>query len=185
MIREYPLQLPNKQSNKEFKIGDILTFERFIRLNPHWAVNTFDFDKGSFKLDLKDHETEQEFSLQGQLDTSKSTIYSVSFDNNIFSSIIIKPKGNEIIAEVTYTEDTIEEAIESKIVFWLRSIQAYLRLYQKNTPYTFFHRLMMNKMVLTMTPSQRKICLMLYRVTLLEILAIFLIVVGYFLFVPQ
>jgi hypothetical protein len=40
----------------------------------------------------------------------------------------------------------------------------------------------MNRMVLTMNPSQQKICLMLIRFTFLEILVILLIVVGYFIF---
>lgn len=186
MIKEYKLQLPSKtRSGNVLKISEILNFERFIRLNPYWVVKSLEFDGSNFRLDLRDHETEEEFVLNGQLNSSANALYSVSFEDNIFNGVSLIQKGNEIVAEVSYSTKEVEESLETKIVFWLRSIQAYLRLYLKKTPYTLFYRILMNKMVLTMTPSQRKICLMLYRVTLLEILAIVLIVVGYFLFVPQ
>ncbi len=41
----------------------------------------------------------------------------------------------------------------------------------------------MNRIILKMTPSQRKISLMLIRLTVVEIFVILLIVVGYVIFV--
>ena len=41
----------------------------------------------------------------------------------------------------------------------------------------------MNKMVLQMNPSQRKISIMITKITIIEVLVIILIVVGYSIFV--
>ena len=56
-------------------------------------------------------------------------------------------------------------------------------MYLKNTLNTVFFRYIMNKIILKMTPSQRKISLMLIRLTVVEIFVILLILVGYVIFV--
>ncbi len=65
------------------------------------------------------------------------------------------------------------------MLLWIRSIQEYLRIYATTTPYTVFFRLLMNRMVLQMDPSQRKICLMLTKITVVELVVILVIVIGY------
>jgi len=85
---------------------------------------------------------------------------------------------------VTYNlEEEPDEAVERLVVLWIRSIKEYLRMYLKNTLNTIFFRYIMNKIILKMTPSQRKISLMLIRLTVVEIFVILLIVIGYVIFV--
>ena len=83
---------------------------------------------------------------------------------------------------VRLTQDTpqLSSEEEQDLTLWLQSIRQYLRLYLKTTPNTLFFRFLMNKALLKMNPSQRKISLMIYRFTLLEIVVILIILVGYF-----
>jgi len=69
------------------------------------------------------------------------------------------------------------------LLLWVKAIREYVRIYAKKTVATLFFRLLMNRMVLQMNPSQRKICLMMARLTIVEIFIIILIVVGYVIFV--
>ena len=72
---------------------------------------------------------------------------------------------------------------DDSFLLWIRGIREYIRLFMKNTPVTLFFRFLMNQMVLKMDPSQRKISMMITKITAVEVLVVILIVVGYVLFV--
>lgn len=72
---------------------------------------------------------------------------------------------------------------DDPLLLWIRAIKEYIRIYLKRTPATLFFRLLMNKMILKMDPSQRKICLMMAKITAVELLVILLIVIAYAFFV--
>jgi hypothetical protein len=65
---------------------------------------------------------------------------------------------------------------------WLRGIREYLRLYLSNSPNTLFFRFLMNRVMLRMNPSQRKICIMIYKITVVEIILILVIIIGFVYF---
>lgn len=67
--------------------------------------------------------------------------------------------------------------------FDLQSLFPKDRLFLKQTPVTLFFRVLMNRMVLKIDPSQRKISMMITKITAIEVLVIILIVVGYVFFV--
>lgn len=182
MIIEYKLELPSSTPKNTLNPIKNLTFERFLRLNPIFIVKECEISDGSFSLALKDHETEEEFDLKGKIDFSIPSDYRIEFDSGVYKSINIRPKGDELIAEVDFRDEKISEKLDENTFLWMKSIREYLRLFAKDSIYNYFFRIIMEKIILTMTPSQRKVCLMLYRVTLVEILAIVLILVGYVLF---
>ena len=68
------------------------------------------------------------------------------------------------------------------MLLWIRAIQEYLRLYATTTPQTLVFRGIMNSMMLKMNPSQRKITIMLTKITVIELLVTVIIVVGYVYF---
>ena len=182
MITEYKLELPSTTPKNTLNPIKNLTFERFLRLNPILIIKECEISGDDFSLALEDHETEEEFNLKGRINFSDPNNYRIEFDSGVYKSISIKPKGKELIAEVDYRDDEVSEKLDENTFLWLKSIREYLRLFLKNNLYNLFFRIIMDKIILTMTPSQRKISLMLYRITVVEILAILSILIGYFLF---
>ncbi|HSO18287.1 MAG TPA: hypothetical protein VLT88_02445, partial [Desulfosarcina sp.] len=89
-------------------------------------------------------------------------------------------RNDRIHVGVATAADRLAEKDEQNLTLWLQSIRQYLRLYLTTTPYTLFFRWLMNRALLHMNPSQRKICLMIYRFTVLEVVVILIILIGYF-----
>ncbi len=184
MLKEYDLSLPVQGKQKPLSLADLLSVETLLRLNPHWIVDNLVEDNGTFTVALKDHETERIFELSGSLASSDAQTLELTFEQGDYSKIRLFPRESGFWAEVKYSsEEEPEEATERLVVLWIRSIKEYLRMYLKNTLNTIFFRYIMNRIILKMTPSQRKISLMLIRLTVVEIFVILLIVIGYVIFV--
>lgn len=185
MKKEYELKLPITDKTLELFPGKLIDAEKLLRLNPLWTVLAFKQDGDSFQAELKDYSSEREFMLKGSFDSGMPETLNVEFTDGDYSFISIRPFEDNYLATVVYTDPEFEEESEQEhhTVMWLRGIQEYLRLYQKKTINTVMFRYIMNRIVLTMTPSQRKICLMLLRLTVVEIVVILIIVIGYVFFV--
>lgn len=180
MKKEYDLSLPwNRAKNAE--IFSRLDEEMYFRLNPHWIINSFSFSKKAYKVEITDHASGQSNKLHGNVILDSTGLPTITADSDYWKSITFSEKEGNLHAEVIY-EDAPSEETERQLVFWLRSIKEYLRLYATNTINTRFFRMLMNRVILKMTPSQRKISLMLIRITALELLVIILILVGWVVF---
>lgn len=185
MKKDYDLNLPISDKLQKILPGNLIDAEKLIRLNPLWIVQDFQEKDGNFHARLKDYSTDIEFELSGALDTDQSDALVVNFTTGDYELVSISPAEDKYTTTVIYSDPDFREESdqERNTVMWLRSIQEYLRLYQKKTINTLFFRYIMNRIVLTMTPSQRKICLMLLRITAVELLVIVIIVIGYVYFV--
>ena len=183
MNREYDLHLPLKSKSKGR--GDSffprIKEEYLFRLNPHWIVNDFSCSDSSYSVEIVDHETEVSRILTGLYSANAEGFPTISADGCEWQSIRFFLKNGSLHAEIIYQEEP-EEEVERKMVLWLRAVKEYLRLYSEDTLYTRFFRMLMNRVILPMTPSQRKISLMLIRITILELLIIVVIIVGWFFF---
>lgn len=167
--------------NNVEKVFGRISLESLFRLNPHWIIQNFIFEGNSYEAELEDHESGDNFALRGSYLTDKDGMPAIGAENNFWQSIRFSEKDGSLHAVVTYS-DTPEEDQERQLVLWLRSIKEYLRLFTKSTLNTRFFRLLMNRVIIPMTPSQRKISLMLIRLTILEIVVILIILVGWFVF---
>lgn len=185
MKKEYELKLPITDATLEIFPGKLLDAEKLIRLNPLWTVREFKDDGDTFQAELTDYSTDREFTLKGVFDSDTPENLKVELTEGDYELISITPVDGTYQATVTYADPDFEEESEQErnTVLWLRGIQEYLRLYQKKTINTRVFRYIMNRIVLTMTPSQRKICLMLLRLTAVELVVILIIVIGYVFFV--
>ncbi|MEN8200832.1 MAG: hypothetical protein ABFR63_12250 [Thermodesulfobacteriota bacterium] len=172
------LQLP-----AGFDLQPLFPHDRLLRLHPNWFISDFHQDGVSFTTTIKDYATEEEFPLSGTLvfNESEDEILSIALTETIEVSIRFLNRNNQLKVQVHSPQGELET--NDPLLLWIRAIREYIRIYVKKTPVTLFFRLVMNRMVLEMNPSQRKICLMLVRLTLLEILVILVIVVGYVIFV--
>jgi hypothetical protein len=156
-----------------------ISAEKFFRLNPHWNIRKFISEDKEFSMQGMDHGSGEPVVLSGKYDSDNRLEVQVS--DCYWNRIVISRLNDTISARVFYTREPSEDE-ERHVVLWLRSIKEYLRLYLKTTPVTLFFRIIMDRIILQMNPSQRKISLMLIRITIVELFVILLIIVGYVFF---
>jgi len=157
----------------------ILDPERLLRLHPHWHVETADVNGNRIQARLKDHATEKPFDLEYTLAFPGGHEFVITPAGGPVKVIHFFPRDEKVHVRFTTTAALSAEE-EQNLTLWLQSIRQYMRLYLTTTPYTLFFRWLMNRALLKMNPSQRKICMMLYRFTVLEIVVILIILIGYF-----
>jgi hypothetical protein len=185
MKKTYPFNLPLKGNAKPLAVADLIDAEKLLRLNPLWIIKGFTSAGDRFQADLQDYATDREFTISGSITSEKPQTMHVTFTEGDYELLTIQPDGESYSATVVYSDPAFQEESEEErhTVLWLRGIQEYLRLYRRKTINTLLFRYIMNKIVLGMTPSQRKICLMLLRITAVELLVILIVVIGYVYFV--
>lgn len=185
MEKEYDLNLPLCGKKKELNPGQLLSTENILRLNPHWIVEEFGSKGETFTADLRDHETGQPFQLHGSLSSKGADTLVLTLSHENFTGLRLFAKSEGFWAGVSYSsgQEQPTEDVERHVVLWIRSIKEYLRMYLNNAPNAVVFRYLMNRVILKMTPSQRKISLMLIRITIVELFVILLIVIGYVIFV--
>ena len=180
MRKEYDIYLQwDKPDN--CRVFDQVKQEFLFRLNPHWRINTFSCSAGSFQADIEDHETGQPSTLSGQYSRTPEGFPVISAEGTIWKTFFFFEKNGTLHVGIEYNQTPSEDE-ERQLVLWLRSIKEYLRLYKTNSLNTRFFKFLMNRVILQMNPSQRKISLMLIRITILELLVILSILVGWFFF---
>lgn len=183
---------PQPKSSKEFELGlvvpqgfktaPLFPKDRLFRLHPHWFVNEFTEKNGAFTVRIKDYSSEDEFALAGQLsyDINDTNLITIQLEKGIDMTITFLKSSGRLKARLSTPGTPVDD--DHPILLWVRAIREYLLLYIKTTPWSFFFRLIMNRMILQMNPSQRKISIMITKITVIEVLVIILIVVGYVIF---
>ncbi len=187
------LAVPPKGISQEFDLGlelptgfdlqSLFPHDRLLRLHPHWFITDFKQDGSSFSANIKDYATDNKFYLAGTViypDTA-CEFMRITLSNGLEKEIIFLIQDKKLKARIISIDGPIED--NDPVLLWIRGIREYIRLFLKQTPTTLFFRLLMNRMVLQMDPSQRKISMMIAKVTVMEVLVIVLIVVGYVFFV--
>lgn len=165
-----------------FTAARLFPGDRILRLHPNWFIQEFELKKRVFTARLKDYATEEGFSLSGTMafDDPNDRLIEIKMMDGVGTRILFFTKEGRLHVLLEAPE---EPDPTDPVLLWIKAVREYLRIYLKTTPATLFWRLVMNKMILTMNPSQRKICLMIARFTLLELFVIILIVIGYCMFV--
>lgn len=163
-------------------LSSLFPEDRLLRLHPNWFVSGFRQNGPAFTADIKDYVTENTFRLSGRVRYPANP--GIHLDICLAAPVQVHIRffsRNGTLAVRAVSENTIKA--DDPLLLWIRAIREYLRIYARKTPVTLFFRVVMNRMVLAMNPSQRKICLMIARFTILEIFVILLIVIGYVIFV--
>lgn len=156
--------------------------EKLLRLHPHWYLKACSEKEGMTRARLQDHATEDVFSLSFRLSFPDRTSMVLDFHSGPFEQISIHPETGVLRVAATAPGGELSADEEESLDLWLHSFHHYLRLYLSNTPNRLFFRFFLNQVLLKMNPSQRKISLMIIRFTLLEIVVILIIVIGYIIF---
>ncbi len=173
----------------DLDIGAILDEERLLRLHPHWYVDSTAPQPDGLAADLRDHASDRAFSLVLRLETptdgdaggdrQRRPVMRLHLSGYRADELFFFVDRGRARVLVRYRADTVDGDDEQDVLLWIRAIQEYLRLYTVTTLRTRFFRVLMNRMILSMNPSQRKICLMIAKVTAIELLVILILVLGY------
>ncbi|MCG8634683.1 MAG: hypothetical protein MI863_12700 [Desulfobacterales bacterium] len=156
--------------------------DRLLHLHPNWFILRFSREGRDFSARVKDYATEEELTISGsfEFDSDGGRLIDIRLEEGNRLHIVFFSDRGRLQVRVE-SEETVEP--DNPNLLWIKAIREYLRLNLKRSPFALFWRFVMNRVILTMNPSQRKICLMIARFTMLELLVIVLIVVGYFIFV--
>ncbi len=185
MENVYDLILPAAAADLD--IARLLDEAKLLRLHPHWFVEGEERRDGALFAELRDYDSEQNFSLGLKLDCApgpddpaeSKIIMRITLFEYGMQELLFFVGRDKTQVRIRYNVEDAENELEQNMLLWVRSIQEYLRIYATTTPYTVFFRLLMNRMVLQMNPSQRKICLMITKITVVELVVIVVIVIGY------
>ena len=168
-------------------IQTVLDEKKLLSLHPHWFIEDPDETDKALFVSLRDYDTEEEFSLGLRLDSAPdrddpqgtTLIFRITLYEYGVQEILFFTEQEKSRVRIRYRDEEPPPELVQDMLLWIRGIQEYLRLYVQRTPRTLFFRVLMNRMVLQMNPSQRKICLMLAKITVVEIVVILVIVIGY------
>ena len=161
------------------------TPEKLLRFHPHWHVGALQTEGGAWRAALKNHETEKDFHLVFRLvfprGNEGETLMRVEFEDAPLEALVFeRARGQLVLRLVSHRSPLVPDDFQLEL--WLRGIIGYLGLYTRTTPWRLVNRVVLNRILIPMNPSQRKICIMIYRFTVLEVVVILLIVIGYFFF---
>ncbi len=165
-----------------FDLQALFPDDKLLRFHPNWFISDFQQKGTAFTASIKDYVTDEEFPLAGSFlfNRSDDELLHIQLTETLEIGISFLKRDNKLKVQIS-SKDTIDP--DDPILLWIRATKEYIRLYLKRTPVTLFFRLLMNKMFLKMDPSQRKICLMMAKITAVELLVILLIVIAYVVFV--
>ena len=173
----------------QLDISAIITGHKLVRLHPHWFVDAEEEQGDTLVVQLRDYETDRKFSLGLRLhvfpeqeEEGEKKIMQIQLVDYGATELLFFTSQEKTRVRIRYRSRQKRQEVEQEVLLWIRAIQEYLRLYTTTTPYTFIFRILMNRMMLQMNPSQRNICIMITKITIIELLVILILVVGYVYF---
>ncbi|MEA3467807.1 MAG: hypothetical protein U9R57_06230 [Thermodesulfobacteriota bacterium] len=172
-----------QQLPASFDLQSLFPDDRLLRFHPNWFISDFEQNGTSFTAAIKEYVTEEKFPLSGSFvfNRTDDELLCITLSQTIHTRISFLNRNNRLKVQISSMDG--EPDPDDPLLLWIRAIKEYIRIYLKRTPATLFFRLLMNKMILKMDPSQRKICLMMAKITAVELLVILLIVIAYAFFV--
>jgi hypothetical protein len=169
---------------ESFDLQPFFPDDRLLRFHPNWFVSDFQQKEAepSFTAAIKDYVTEEESQLSGSFvfNRTDDELLLIQLTAPTDIGISFLNRNNKLKVQISSKDEEIDP--NDPLLLWIRAIKEYIRIYLKRTPVTLFFRVLMNKMILKMDPSQRKICLMMAKITAVELLVILLVVIGYAVF---
>lgn len=157
-----------------------LTAKTLMRLNPHWHLSK---PKGA-TFPVEDVLVEAECQATPELFAGADTFTARFPELGLTLSARSCDRGANTglrfdVEEVEHgCMDTVD--IRRTMQYWLPSIREYYRLHEANSMKHRFWRVLMDKVILTMNPTQRRICGFMFKLTVLECLLIVILGVGWF-----
>lgn len=179
---ELPRQNVWMETNLPWNVSfwDNLTEKTLMRLNPHWHIEK-NTESG---FPVEDVLVESEFNTLPML-TSNGDTFKATF-KEIGLTLMARKCEDGANTALSFSMDSnrssnfsTEDAART-MQYWLPSIREYYRLHESNTFKLRAWRFFMDKVMLTMNPTQRRISGFMFKLTVLECLLIVILGVGWF-----
>lgn len=182
-----PLNLPWKQD-----FWDKLGAMRTMRLNPHWHIeendgySEVDIPGDGDQYDIDDILVDRQFPLRTEVEHGEGS-WTVQFKGvNLTLHARSEDDGDNTAIAYEYApfndKAPSSEKMEELVRHWLPSIREYYRLFTADSMRNRFFRFLMDKIMLRMNPTQRRICAFMFKLTLLEVLLIIVLGVGFYFY---
>ncbi|CCH49278.1 hypothetical protein [Pseudodesulfovibrio piezophilus] len=157
-----------------------LTGKTLMRLNPHWHIEK----DSAIGFPVEDVLVETEFHTAPTL-SLEAGIFRAEFPE-VGLTLSARACGNGTDTALSFHTDTPEgspltaEDAARTMQYWLPSLREYYRLHESNSIKHRFWRFFMDKVMLTMNPTQRRISGFMFKLTVLECLLTVILGVGWF-----
>jgi hypothetical protein len=182
MEKNYNLELSFDTAPQDLRVDSLLTGETLLRLHPHWFIEGFSQEGQQVVVDLRDYASDQTFRLRYRVDADAAGLPILAFDEGPLQEVCFNLQAGILHARVTSDQNLAMLEESFGLGLWLRGIREYIRLYLSNSLNTRFFRTLMNRAMLKMNPSQRKICIMIYKITVVELVLIVVVIIGFVYF---
>lgn len=182
MEKNYDLALSFSAAPKDLRVDSLLTGETLLRLHPHWFVEGFSQEDKQVTVDLRDYASDQRLRLRYRVDVDHAGLPTLVFDEGPLQEIRFHLQNDILHARVISDQNMAMLEETFGLGLWLRGIREYIRLYLSKSLNTLFFRTLMNRAMLRMNPSQRKICIMIYKITVVELILILVVIIGFVYF---
>ena len=182
MEKDYNLDLSLEAFPQDLRVAPLLAGETLLRLHPHWFVEAFTQEAETVTADLRDYASDERFRLRYRCETDAGDLPQLVFEEGPLREIRFYRQGTELHARVCSDQSMAVLEERFGLLLWLRGIREYLRLYGRRSPNTLLFRFLMNRVMLRMNPSQRKISIMITKITVVEMLLILALVIGFVCF---
>ena len=182
MEKDYNLELSLEAAPQGLGVARLLAGETLLRLHPHWFIETFVQEAETVIADLRDYASDERFRLRYHYHTASDDLPRLVFEEGPLREIRFYLQGAELHARVCSDQPLAVLEERFGLLLWLRGFREYIRLYLSRSPNTLFFRFLMNRVMLSMNPSQRKISIMIAKITVVEMLLILALVIGFVYF---
>lgn len=162
------------------RFWDKLRGMTLMRLNPHWHIEKHKGDA----YPVEDVLVASEFRTEPEL-TAEENGFTARFPE-IGLTLKARSADNGENTDFCFTMDKETDAAFSAedaartMQYWLPSLREYYRLHEADSFKHRSWRFFMNKVMLTMNPTQRRISGFMFKLTVLECLLIVILGVGWF-----
>jgi len=182
MEKVFDLTLELKKRDRVPDLKRILDPEKLLRLNPNWFIENYRVEDGHTTAKVKDYVTDDELHVAFRIQSTPEIPLEVDFEKGVVDRIVFEVRSGFLQGRATFRDLEPTDEEQDNVRLWMTSIGSYIRLYLTTTVNRVFFRIWLDHFMLKMNPSQRKISIMIIKVTVVEILVILLIVVGYVVF---
>ncbi|MGE4505073.1 MAG: hypothetical protein AB7D51_06970 [Desulfovibrionaceae bacterium] len=154
---------------------------RVMHLNPHWHMEKPPRER----YEVEDILVERTFTVTPDCGMQCGAFVAAFPEIGLYLAARRQDSGTTALSYrytprpgLGFTADDAEKTAR----YWLPSLREYSRLYEAETLKLRFWRVFMNRVVLTMNPTQRRISGFMFKLTLLEIALIIALGLGWYFF---
>ncbi|MEW6348770.1 MAG: hypothetical protein AB1646_06880 [Thermodesulfobacteriota bacterium] len=197
MPRTVARTAPNVTLPPEQVFEALCRIERVFRLNPHWTIRNWSASpsdrlaQGSVvAVDIEDYATSENLSIRAtcRICEPPSRLELAYEGSRKLSTVFLVSEvhgGSRLTVEETYSDEEDPANFtwhKDQLEFWVRSLSAYLRLLGTRGWKAWLYQRFMDRFWIPASPSGRRISIVVFKISIVELVLILAIIVMWALF---